>query len=187
MDDIILILIFLKLNFLHVKSRKRKSLFMIFWNFKKVLGNKLSDYSSLWKKIIHIWTLNVRWSSFQCLGLLLTVSCQTLPALSFMEKKNKSAISSHIFCLFNKKKMKHESFKSHLNQQKQRQQKKKTIYYISTLSKFEKQHSLNKRHFSLKLKHAPQRTSWPETSASSAVYQNNPSIDRGYIDLSSDQ
>lgn len=53
--------------------------------------------------------------------------------------------------------MKHESFKSHLNQHKQRQQQKNNILYQHTF-KVEKQHSLNKRHFSLKLLHAPQRT-----------------------------
>lgn len=82
--------------------------------------------------------------------------------------------------------MKHESFKSHLNQHKQRQQKTNILYQHTF--KVEKQHSLNKRHFSLKRLHAPQRIIvWPETSASSAVYQNNSSIDRRYIDLLSDQ
>lgn len=43
-----------------------------------------------------------------------------------MEKKNKSAISPHIFA-FLIRKMKHESFKSHLNQHKEQQQKQYII------------------------------------------------------------
>lgn len=70
------------------------------------------------------------------------------------KRNTKAPFSPHIFA-FLIRKMKHESFKSHLNQHKQRQQKSNILYQHTF--KVEKQHSLNKRHFSSK--HAPQRTS----------------------------
>lgn len=62
-----------------------------------------------------------------------------------------------------------------------------TIYYISTLSEFKKQHSLNMAYLCETKKCFIEDNMWPENSVSSAVCQNNPSTHRRYVDLLSDQ
>ena len=76
------------------------------------------------------------------------------------------------------RKMKHESFSSQLNQQQQQKQKT-TIYYISTRSKFEKDHSLNKKTWTKIC--STQRTPWCDLKLVRPL--SNPSIDHRYTDL----
>lgn len=74
---------------------------------------------------------------------------------SFIKNDGKKKSKDTICPLFNKKK---ETWISVITL-KPKEKKTQTIYYISTLSKLEKQHILNKGHLALKLKHVPQRTS----------------------------
>lgn len=74
---------------------------------------------------------------------------------SFIKNDGKKKSKDTICPLFNKKK---ETWISVITL-KPKEKETQTIYYISTLSKLEKQHILNKGQLALKLKHVPQRTS----------------------------